>query len=97
MKDDTVQKLPREVLATLEEHTGGGYVFVRIDNDNNVQVYQSFDNEMAKLAIMKKLENFIKYFDIDDDLCDMMFIDDPDDIRNEDYNEDDDEDGGFAT
>jgi len=53
-------QLPSEMRAALEEHTAGGYLFVRIDMDGNVQTHADFDHEMAYLAILKKTENFLE-------------------------------------
>ncbi len=84
------QVLPKQMLAHLEEHTAGGYIYFRIDSYGNVQAYHRFDNEMAFLALCKKMDNFSETIRAEQELNNMMMMDmDFDEIE-----EDDDDDEG---
>jgi len=51
--------LPPSVKATLEEHTAGGYLFVRTTTTGDVEQYMSFDNEISYLAILTKTRRLV--------------------------------------
>lgn len=45
---------------SLNEHTSGGFIYVRINEDGEVEIYQKFDNEVCHLAAWSKLKKYIE-------------------------------------
>lgn len=54
-----MSELPSSVIATLEEHTAGGYILFRIDENNRIQTYMDFDSEIHERALMSKALVFL--------------------------------------
>lgn len=90
--------LPSAIKSMLNEHCGGGYILIRIDENNEFDIDQHYDSPVQSRALLswasKVLKNIERASDLDMEMAfnsamfpDMdSFLDDEDDYGNEEEN-----------
>jgi len=53
-------QIPAQLRAVLEEHTAGGYIYVRTTEGGDVEQYMSFDNEISYLSLITKTRRLLE-------------------------------------